>query len=94
MERSNYPDDIRSYDNDSRSPFYNDRGEEKWCENRYTELLEDINELELDGDELLEVVYKNYDDKADPDKIKLLAAIVTYIEGQAGRQADDEWSDK
>ncbi len=85
MTGSNYPDDIRSYDNDPRSPFYDDKGEEAWCEARYTELLSDVHNLELDGDELLNVIYNNYDDK-----IKLTTAIIKYVESIASDQADDE----
>ena len=39
---SNYPEDIRQYDNDPRSPFYDDRGTEWLMEERYIELIKEL----------------------------------------------------
>ncbi len=41
----NYPDNIRQFDNDPRSPFYDDGGEELWVERRADELEKNIGEL-------------------------------------------------
>jgi len=39
---SNYPDDIRDFDHDPRSPFYDDGGFEDACSVKHSEIEEDI----------------------------------------------------
>ena len=44
MRNDNYPDDIREYDDDPRSPFYDSRADdakEDWINNKIEELLAD-----------------------------------------------------
>lgn len=48
-DMSNYPDDIRMYDKDPRSPFYDGPEEEDFCE-RCDELLDEC-ECEYLGEE-------------------------------------------
>ena len=45
---SNYPDDIRQYDNDQRSPFYDDKHE------RYIEILS--HEIAIDPETMIDVL--------------------------------------
>ncbi len=95
MEGSNYPDDMKDHDNDPRSPNYDDKGEEAWCEARYTEILNDISELnDIDEIGLNDVIISNYNLKNDPEKHQLLAALIKFIEGLASDQADVEWENR
>ena len=45
---SNYPDDIHQYDNDPRSPFYDDGGYEVALDEKIKEFLENPDDIEVD----------------------------------------------
>ncbi len=91
----NEPEDIRNFDQDPRSPYYDDGGQEAWCDQRYDELLKDVSEIDcLDPDVVSEIVVSYWDDKSEDgvdDKKILLAKLGEYIERSAVQQSDKDW---
>lgn len=88
---SNYPDDIRKYDNDPRSPFFDDGGYDVWVDDRMGELLEDMSELDdIEEDVIAEIVLDEYSKKENNVK----QALDNYFEELAEAQANREWKEK
>ena len=63
---SNYPDDIHQYDNDPRSPFYDDKGYEAAFEEKYREFINNPSDIEVDldlvGESIMDIFCsKDYD---------------------------------
>ena len=77
----NYPDDIRSYDHDPRSPFYDDGGledaEESLFEEIRTSLVE--NDGDFDRDEVDEQLSEDYHLELASDIIWLLYSNPTLL---------------
>ena len=94
MKDSGYPDDIRQYDNDPRSPFYDDKGYEAFFESRVDELLEDITELTIDHDAILEIIFDQWQDGSAKNRQEVTNRLATYFCSLAVNQADKEWSEK
>ena len=95
MKDTGYPDDIRQYDNDPRSPFYDDRGYESFIESRVNELLDDVSELtNIKHDILLEIIFDQWGDGSAENKTKMLNRLDTYFNSLAENQADKEWGEK
>ena len=94
MNDSGYPDDIRQYDSDPRSPFYDDKGYEAFYESRVAELLEDITEImNIDHDAILEIVFDQWQDGSSYNKKEVLNRLGTYFNNLAENQANKEWSE-
>ncbi len=89
----NEPEDTRQYDHDPRSPYYDDGGQEAWCEQRYDELLKDISEIDcLDLEKLGELVVDFWHTEGiRRSRHQLLDALGNYIEQQANAQTDKDW---
>lgn len=86
--REGYPDDIANYDNDPRSPFYDDKGYSDFVDERVAELMEDVSEIDTDlisNEVIAEIVIDGWADKSfasELDKVFWLAA---------EKQAEQEW---
>ena len=92
---SNYPDDIRQYDHDPRSPFYDDGGYELFIESRVDELMEDITELDnIDNDAIAEIIIDKWQEGSAKNKCELLNSLDTYFNNLAEKQAEKEWDEK
>ena len=92
---SNYPDDIRQYDHDPRSPFYDDDGYELFTESRVEELLKDITELDnIDHDAILEIVFDQWQDGSKENRQEVTNRLATYFGSLAENLADKEWDNK
>ena len=92
MKDPGYPDDIHQYDDDPRSPFYDDRGYESFFESRVNELLDDITELtDVGYDAIVEIIFDKYQPT---NKIEMLDRLDTYFNDLAEKQADKEWGEK
>ena len=95
MRDTNFPDDIRQYDNDPRSPFYDDRGYELFFDSRVEELLKDITELtDVDHDAITEIIFDQWLDGSAANKTEMLNRLDTYFNSLAEKQADKEWGEK
>ena len=94
MKDTCYPDDIRQYDHDPRSPFYDDGGYEAFYESRVDELLEDITELTIDHDAVLEIVFDQWLDGSAKNRQEVTNRLATYFGSLAENQADSEWGEK
>ena len=92
---SNYPDDIRQYDHDSRSPFYDDGGHEKYTEERANYLIENPDEIYLlNNEELGEILLGHYKSDEYVANTTLHKAMYDYIEKMAIEQASDDFDNK
>ena len=95
MSDSGYPDDIHQYDNDPRSPFYDDRGYELFFESRKQELIDDVSELgDVEVEDIGEIVMDSWGSGKAGDKAGLLTALDNYFSDLAEKQTNKEWSDK
>jgi hypothetical protein len=61
MRDDNYPDNIRDFDDDPRSPFY-DNSDEEWKADKAEELVDEFNRL-LKLDDWFEAAGQGYDAK-------------------------------
>ena len=95
MSDPGYPDDIRQYDHDPRSPFYDDKGYELFFESRVDELLKDVTELtDVDHDAITEIIFDQWKDGKPANKTAMLNMLDKYFNGLAEKQADKEWEGK
>ena len=95
MRDTHFPDDIRQYDNDPRSPFYNDGGKEVFIETRSAELLSDVTELDMvENSDIGEIVMDSWGNGKAGDKASMLSALDKYFEKLAETQTESEWCDK
>ncbi len=89
MKDTGYPDDIRQYDSDPRSPFFDDKGEEVWHENRVNELMENPGELNRAQNSVIVSISIDAYNETDPQAV--FSALTKYFEKLANAQADEEW---
>lgn len=95
MSDSGYPDDIRQYDNDPRSPFYDDSKHEAFVDSRKSELLDDVSELgDVEVEAIGEIVMDSWGNGKAGDKAGLLNALDKYFDNLADKQAEKEWEEK
>ena len=89
MSDSGYPEDIHQYDNDPRSPFYDDKGYEAAWESKYNEFLDNPDDIEVDLELIGEAMMSIYCSK-DYDRTKDLHDwLYDYLAKCADKQATD-----
>ncbi len=93
---SNEPDDMRQYDNDPRSPYYDDGGEEAWTETRYMKLIgmDGLADIEcIDFETLGEIVAEFYNTPHCENRSIMVRKIETYVEAMACIQCEKDYED-
>ena len=84
---SNYPDDIHQYDNDPRSPFYDDGGYENFVEEKTNEYNDDCSGCStIDDVVIVEIVWDEY-----PKFENLTKRLSEYIETKIQAQVLIDW---
>ena len=92
MNDSGYPDDIHRFDNDPRSPLYDDGGEENWKEERFNYLRKNPDCLDhLDYETLGEIVFNVFEIGDTYLPSDLHASVEGYIEDLIEKQIDNDW---
>ena len=95
MSDSGYPDDIHQFDNEPRSPFYDDSNHEAFVDSRKQELLDDVSELGgVEVDAIDEIVIDSWGKGKAGDKAGLLTSLDNYFGDLADKQAEKEWGEK
>jgi len=90
MMSDNYPPDIRQYDNDSRSPFYNDGGYDAFVEEKTNEYNDDCSGcVTIDDVTINEIVWDEY-----PKFENLAKRLSEYIETKIQEQVSLDWDNR
>lgn len=81
-----YPYNIRGYDTNPRSPFYDDGGYDLFIDSRISDLMDDTSKISPD-----------YFDEEEIAELSASAALAATLIGEifsvaASRQAEDEWA--
>lgn len=87
----NYPDNIRQYDHDPRSPFYDDSKHEEFIEHREKQLMDDVLQLNnVDIEHISEIIMEEWNF----DNVEMLDTLDDYFRSLAEKQAESEWKGK
>lgn len=97
FNESNYPDDMSQYDNDPRSPNYDDGGYDDWADSRVAEFKSDISELNEEAaikEVMVEQILDGWQIGNQEAQHAVINNIDGYIDQVAGERLEYEWQNR